>query len=183
MTLDDILSLVFIEAPSVPEFTARQQIMLAAREFCDETYAWQQVEEAETEEGSADVELFAPGGSEVVAVVSVAGLERGKDYTQPTPSMLRLAVPATSSHSMQIMLALKPRIQSSTLPDDLKPYIETLAKGAVYRLTSMAGVEWSNPQAAQSNYIQWQAAIAEARQRSQTGRAFGARTVKPRRFI
>ena len=183
MTLDDIIALVFTEVPVVPEFTARQQIMLAAREFCEETYTWQQVEDAETEEGSADVELFAPGGSEVVAVVSVAGLERGKDYTQPAPSILRLAVPATSSHSIQIMLALKPRIQSSTLSDHLKPYVEALAKGAVYRLTNMAGVEWSNPQAAQSNYIQWQAAIAEARQRSQTGRAFGARTVKPRRFI
>ncbi len=183
MTLDDIVSLVFVETPSSPEFTVRRQIILAAREFCEETYAWQQMEEVETAKGSADVELFAPNGSELVAVVSMADRERGKDYTQPTPSMIKLSVPATSSQNIEVMLALKPRIQSSTLPDDLKPYIETLARGAVYRMTSMSGVEWSNPQTAQSNYIQWQAAIAEARQRSQTGRAFGSRTVKPRRFI
>lgn len=183
MTLDDILALVFIEVPSAPEFAVRQQIMLAAREFCEETYAWQQVEEVETEEGSAEVELFAPSGSEIVAVVSMAGRERCKDYTQPTPSMVKLSAPATSSQSIEVMLALKPRIQSSTLPDALKPYIEALARGTVYRMTHMSGVEWSNPKAAQSSYIQWQAAIAEARQRTQTGRAFGSRTVKPRRFI
>jgi len=183
MTYDDLVDMAIPELPGVFRPAVLDAAKRVAREFCSETFVWQQEEEIEIYAGSVEADIYAPSGSEVVSITSIPGMTRGIHYTQPSPSVMRLSSAPEQSGIIKAMLALRPGLRSDQLPTVLDAHEDALVAGLIYRMAKMSGVEWANPQVAQTNYIQWQAFIAEARQRSQNGLAFGSRTVKPRRFI
>lgn len=62
----------------------------------------------------------------------------------------------TSDESLYVAMAVKPVRTITTIDDFIyEDYLDTIVAGVKWRIMSMPGKEWSNPRAAQRNYIEW----------------------------
>lgn len=183
MSYDRIVDRALLELPGAFRSIVRDEAKRVARAFCRDTLAWQQTDSLWLPAGQVDVDLYPPSGSELVALISIADMTRGADYHQPTPTLIRLTRAPSVTETRQAMLALAPSSAAADLPAILSVHEDALVHGVVARLARIPAVEWSSPQTAQVNHALWQAAVAEAHQKTQTGHAFGARSVKFRKFV
>lgn len=168
---------VAIDVPGCPQPVAVNAIKNAVRDFLRRTRL--QVVELPAADIVADTglyELTAPAGHELVGVESVAvaaafitpltkqqalarygatwKTETGTvaHYVNEVPNELRLVrVPSADDvGGLVIEVSVVPDV-AGTGPEAwvASKYLETIAAGAKYRLQMMAGVDWSNPQAAE----------------------------------
>lgn len=173
MNLDDLIPLVIVEAPAVPDVVAGYQVALSARDLCRFSLAWQS-DISVTVDGSATYAFVPPDEGELVEPVSgifatsvgastspltpkaVAQLDRinpGWRTLLGSPSYYLLPdsetiqfVPNPPLGTATIRVALQPSLTRRVLDDRVgERYAEAIVHGALYRLFRMPAREWSDP--------------------------------------
>ena len=172
MNLDDLIPQVVLEAPAVPDIAASYQIVLAARELCTFSLAWQTdislklsgrqsydfiPDEGDLVEPMSGVYAVSSGGStSVVRPVTPAQLDlndpswRTRDgsplwYYMVSSESIRF-VPNPPQGTAVIRVALQPNVAEKTIDDRVgSVFNEVIVHGALYRLFRMPDREWSNP--------------------------------------
>lgn len=179
--------------PACPDFTAETNVMSAAIKFCEDTQVYQfDMDPISTIANVGGYDLEPPSGTTVDRIFSVVydgvplepvskrlmaervpkrTLYTGKPkyYLKDSSSTLILGpIPSdTLTGSLEVCLVLKPSRTTSSLPDELfDDYYEAILRLSLYRLLSMPGKDWSNPQAAKEQYALYRAELQRAEQRA-----------------
>jgi hypothetical protein len=172
MKLDDLIPQVVLEAPAVPDIAASFQIVLAARELCTFSLAWQDdvtlrlsgrasydfsPNEGDLVEPMSGV--YAPsatGSTSVIRPATPSQLDLNDPswrtrtgnpmwYYFPASDSIRF-VPNPPTGNVVIRAALQPNVSQKTIDDRVgSVFNEVIVHGALYRLFRMPDREWSNP--------------------------------------
>ena len=171
MNLDDLSPQVVLEAPAVPDIAASFQIVLAARELCTFSLAWQTdvslslsgrstydytPDEGDLVEPMSGVYAVSSGGStSVIRPTTPARLDlddpswRTREgsplwYYFPDSETIRF-VPNPPQGTATIRVALQPNVSDKVIDDRVgSTFNEFIVHGALYRLFRMPDREWSN---------------------------------------
>lgn len=166
--LDDLLSRVLDEMPSVPKVLALRALSDSVKEFCDRTHAWQEaIDPVRVRAGRQECEVNPPQGTLVASLLAVRrGSERltpiytqhpyratnapqagrPRAYTQVSPTELLLdRVPLEDEQlTATAALTLVNGNVTATIPDGLfAEYGEAIANGAKMRLARQATQPWA----------------------------------------
>ncbi|MFW6437402.1 MAG: hypothetical protein ACOCZ7_00195, partial [Armatimonadota bacterium] len=160
--IEDLLPDVLPEVPGCPDEIAERDLPLAAREFCRETFVWQQIvlEKDDLTHDDDEHEIADPFDGDILAITRV---EIGGDpvkFDWPRRDLLK----AEGVGDLVAWGALQPKLNERYVPDLLADYyIEALTDGAKFRLMRMMGVEWAQPEMAGVYQRAFQSHVAHAR--------------------
>lgn len=183
MTVDDVVDLVAPEVPGAVRATIRNAVLMTARDLCTEADIWIETVPAYVPKKQREAEIDPPDeNSELLRINSVDGLRPGQ-YSQPTPSKLRLNSSSEDSRRFSVKAACRPALGAKTLPACMDRWAEALMYGALYRILKMPGQKWTNLQLAADYRQQYQTEEFEAKRLSSNGHHNGARSVQMRPFV
>lgn len=171
MRLDDLIPQVVLEAPAVADIAASHQIVLAARELCTFSLAWQAdiivrltgrnsytflPEEGDLVEPMSGIYSVSSGGStSVIRPTTPAQLDLNDPswrsrtgnpmwYYLPSGEDIRF-IPNPPQGTAVIHVALQPNLGAKTIDDRVGTvFNEGIVHGALYRLLRMPDREWTN---------------------------------------
>lgn len=206
MKYSDLFVYVLSEVPGCPEFTAERAIRDAAIDFFARTDLYRaEVASLIVVPGIAEYTLDAPTGTEPNHVTAI--LRNGRPlaklpyedvimrleasdsseptyYTQSDNATILVGPKPSVRETLKVLYSLKPTLSSSSVPDTVgKENRETLIHGALFRLQMMAGQNWANGSAAQTNNMLYERGVAKAIRQSKYGHGGASLTVTPREFI
>lgn len=212
MKLDDFYPLILVDVLGCPAPLLDQALVLAAQEFCRETFAWTEAQDpVQLVDGINDYELDVPAQATALAVrdvwfngrrlhpATLGDLQRAMPNWATTqgnePAYYNAATERGSirvfpmpagvvGQSLTIRTAFSPTLTATTLPDFLGSYhAEILASGAKARLMMMAGDKpWANAQLGLYHRKLFDDGIANAKIAEIHDRVPGPLYVAPRRF-
>jgi hypothetical protein len=180
------------DVPGAPQGLVLRRIRDTAIEFCRETQIWEyELDEIRMKEGVLEYEIEGdqPSCTDIDAIRFIerfqdrdALRERRPefvmqpfvDYTVPNKWIIRLRREPTLSMDGRLMLprvALRPTLDTDELDDRVfTDWYEGLAHGAKYKLMSIPGKEYTDPEAAIFHEREYQRAISKARIELNRGR-------------
>ncbi|MFW6177354.1 MAG: hypothetical protein ACOC43_03205 [Desulfohalobiaceae bacterium] len=185
---EDIFSMIMPEVPGCPAPLAIQNLRQAAREFCQQTWIWQDTVPFEIEADYREAYVSVPRDGRLVAVRYL--LEDGQELDVPDKLMIKTKRdPVEFEHepekskNLQARVVLQPREDSKECPDWLvADHAEAIASGAKRRLMLMPGKDWSNPDLAKVHYQEFRREVARARVAISKGYSEKSLRVQPRSF-
>lgn len=205
MNLDDLIPLVIMEAPAVPDPVASYQLVLAARELCTMSLAWQadvtvkptgkatysfEPDDGELVEPISGVYAVSDGGTTSVIRPSVPArlnLENPSWATQvgsplwylmPDQTTIQF-VPNPTQGTAVIRVALQPTMTGKSIDDRVGNFLrETIVHGALLRLFRMPKREWTDVGIAAYYDNCFERGVANAQTRGVDGFAKVNRTVR-----
>ena len=179
--LDEFLPDVLPEVPDCPAQIAERAILQSARNFCMETWAWEEpvlTKTAEPEQEAHDIP--EPFDGEIVAISSVEIDGSPVPFAWPRRDQLQ----AKGQGELVARGALQPTLSDTELPDILAMhYSEAITAGTKYRLMRMPGVAWSNPDMAMFYQREFQQHVGRARVERVRHHTNEPQTVQPVRFV
>lgn len=210
--LDDFLPHLLVELPGCSDPLAKQALLRAAIEFCQQTLAWDEVQDPRPlVDGLPDYDLEAPTGAAVFVVrdvwlgsaqlgpVTMAELQRvlpaWRTAESSTPAFYNAAIDRSqirifpiprNAGSAQLVLrvAYVPTAAATTLPDFLGgQYLDALCSGTKARLMAMPGQDWSQPALVPFYGQRFADGVLEAQAERLHERVVGTVTARPRSFI
>ncbi len=168
MIWDDLFPQVLGYCPLAADMVARRHLVQAAREFCNRTNAWNStldVIPTVAEEAEYSISLWP--GEELVKILSceVDGREYvlqdgpigrarqrrgdGQTITPAGMNFILTPTPIISDLNIYVDVALRPSLDSTSIPTALEAYTDYIADGAIARLLSLPGMEWRDEVTAQ----------------------------------
>lgn len=204
MKVHDFARWILPEVLGCPDPVVDQAIVSTVYEFCDQTGAWDEVQDAQTVEvGVGDYDIPAPTGAIPLRVLDVSldgRLLQSAPYRTSlltlnvaTPiaytssierGLIRLApAPTVSGGQLVVRAAYAPSMTATILPDFLmQRFAEVIASGTKARLQLMPGVSWSNPTLASVYAQRFNNGMLDARTEALYGRNNGSIRIEPKVF-
>lgn len=170
------------EVPGCPDQQIERAILMAARDFCADTWVFQ----AEVTAGGIEIDwkddpvlIYKPNGSNILGIARAMLDDEPTDFTWNGTDRVKVV----GKGLLTVIAALQPNMRSDRLPDVLMRYEEPITAGAKYRLMRMPGVEWSSPDIA-SHYSQvYGQGVLRARVDQSRNNSANNQIVRSRSFI
>lgn len=204
MKVHDFSRWITPEVLGCPDPVVDQAIVSTVFEFCDQSGAWDEVQDPVTvEAGVSDYDIPAPAGAIALRVMdvllngrplrSVSFKEAAMTQQVAAPTVYTSSVergivrlspaPKETGDQLQVRAVYAPAMTATVLPDFLmQRHAETIAAGTKARLQLMPGVTWSNPSLASVYAQRFQSGLIDARMESLYGRNNGAIRIEPKVF-
>jgi hypothetical protein len=204
MKVHDFARWILPEVLGCPDPVVDQAIVSTVYEFCDQTGAWDETQDAQTVEANvSDYDIPAPAGAIALRVLDVllsgrplsslsfhtaAMTQRVSAPVGYTSSIERgvvrlVPVPTETGALLVVRAAYAPSMTATVLPDFLmQRYAEVIASGTKARLQMMPGVAWTNPTLAAVHAQRFQSGMIDARVESLYGRNNGSVRIEPKVF-
>ena len=210
MNIADILPLLLIDAPECPDIVATNALISATRDFCDQSNAWNEIQDPFTIIDNTDIyDIDVPSDGLVVMVMDAwsptyqltgksmeqisqllpnwqkaTGSQPIYFSSQPASGEIRLFPMPLNAQRLQLTMRVsyKPTRTATTIDDGLlDDYQDALLAGARAKLMMQPGKAWSNPQLAQMNGQLFAREIVNARITIDHDRAPGTIIARPAR--
>lgn len=211
MKLEALLPYLLTDLPGVPDVTAKQALILTAIDFCQQSHAWNEIQDPMTiEDGVNEYDVEVEQGARVVAVKNVFAANRElrpvtmkelqqvipnwqsatgslpSYYNAPVgPESIRIyPIPLESNGAALTMrVAFAPTLAATSIPDSIvNRYLDTLISGAKHRLMMTPEKGWSNLQLAAYHQTQFDDGVVRAKIDILHDNAQGSIKVAPVRF-
>jgi hypothetical protein len=201
MQLEDFLPMVLPYAQGCADVQAEHAVRQAATEFFDKTDAWTlDLDPMLTIEGESDYELEIDSQSTVSRLlrVRIGGhdvpmLRRGGLGADMLPASAAMAIdratlrilaaPAVDDVPILVSVALAPSPRAVRIEDSVaRPHANAISYGALSRLLTMPGKQWTDPRTAQTFEAKFNEAIYTAKTRAFYANAHAAARVVPSYF-
>lgn len=200
--ISDVRASVRQWANGCPDVTIDKYVVEAVRNFCRESYYYQQGMTINQVSGQASYSLAPSNSDEVVTILAVEqsgsslkqymGAElndssfSGAGYQFEPPSYLVIAPTPTASvtNGLELRLALQPPEGTTTLPDSIyRNFKEAIAAGALSVILSMQNEVWTNPTLASIKGQQFAHAVHTAKGLRMRGFVNGPIRIRPRQYL
>lgn len=186
--IEEFLPYIMNEVTPCPQNIALQYLRNALVEFCSETWAWNIWTDKEViQAGSKEIYVDVPNQSTPEGLMGVlkGNLPYSLENIDLEYNMVTLGSELEQDSEFQFKLALKPIRDAEIVPAWIfEDYLETIGFGAKYKIASMAGQPWANPELVQYAYNQFRKGISEAGAKKRAkGNTMQSRKVKPKKFI
>lgn len=211
MKLDDFLPHLLPELPGCPDMIVKQQLLFGTIEFCQETHAWNEVQDPiQVLDRQYEIDVETPRDTRIVAVKDVWAANR-KLRPVTMPQLFELIpnwqtaegseptyynanidyrtiriypIPnGANRQTLTMRVAYAPEMSATTIPDELSiKYWDALIGGAKARLMVMPGKSWSNPALAVYNRRLFDDGILKAKISALHDRVEGSLSVRPHPF-
>lgn len=186
---EDFFPYVQPEAQGCPAPLIIDAIRSAVREFCKETWVWQQTVDFEIEAGYREAYVFVPRNSRLVAVLYL--LEDGEPREIPDnitvksrPYPVHFEHEPEEDKAYQARVALMPSEDSTECLDwFLFDHSDAIAAGAKFRLLRQTGKPWSNPEAAMTFFREFETYKGREKIVLLNNYSQSRTVVSPKRFI
>ena len=161
---------------SAPLHVILNEIMGAIVEFCDESGVIEAIlDPVAVQAGDTEFDLDVPPGTRVCRVNALWDTETGCAIMRGEYSLngdaIRLTYPLSSDMTIAAAVALKPKRSSGRCESDIyEDWLDGIVAGALFRLKSMTGREWADPQGALFNEQMYRRAITKAKHNARTDR-------------
>ena len=183
--LDQFQRRVSHVARGCPTAVLRDAILQAGEDFCERTWIWKDtVGPVVGEEDRAAYTFAPPRGAAILAVseVLVDGLPAG--FTSSLRDTVNLHAAPRDGQAITALAALKPSRTAKALPAILfNEWQDAIAAGARYKLLSMAGTDWFQPQLADQQRLEFERLWVPRARVEVSHRQGRPLTVHKRRFI
>lgn len=145
--MDRFLNTVRREVPGCPNPLIKEEVLSAAIEFCQRTWAYTKDITESVSKDAETVTITLPEGTGIVGVNSFTDENGDTEYEiDYSGNVVSLEKPVPYDSDLIINVALKPLPTVSSLPDFLfNDWYQTIAAGAKAKLMIIPGKEWSNP--------------------------------------
>lgn len=183
---DKFFSRVMPEVKGCPAPVVIQAIRDAAREFCERTYVWTQVSDAEIDKDESIAFIDIPRNARLVAVINDNRAREDFPYriiakSDRTP--VELEQIADTTKELSVRIAMKPIEDAQDCPDFLyNDHGEAIAHGAKARLMYDARKSWGHPELAVVHHNAFRKAIAKEKIKIHQGYIGQTGRVRARRF-
>lgn len=187
IAIDQFFPLVIPDVPGCLNASIREAVAASAHEFCASSKVWRVITDSvNTVAGTSDYAVTLPGLLEHIWSFSVNGIEIDPANTKfeslqhvgdsgfpqrvsiVDTSIVRLYPTPETAYAIRVSCSLKPARTALSLESTLYDhYAETIASGAIYRLTRTPGKPWSNPEVAGLHKTLFDQGIDEALHRDQ----------------
>ncbi len=182
MAIADSLKNILGELPGIILTLARDKLLDAAREYCEQGNAWMLKDEPiAIVAGTTDYVFTLPADSEFVRVL----YQDQDNYisiscNEITKTGLKLKAAPSQSGTIKLSLVIKPTAITAVMdvPDD-----KAIEYGALFHCKRMSKVEWHDPEMAMFYRREFTDEINKAKQQSWNGNQGGTVRATPRQFI
>ena len=211
MKIEALLPYLLPDVPGVPDFTAKQALLLSAIEFCIKTHAWDEIQDPfPLIDKVSEYDIDVVQGAAVAAIKNVWAADRRLEpvtmeelvgripnwqaatstlptfYNAPADlSVLRVyPIPDLSNGALlTVRVAFTPTLASTTVPDSvINRYLEPILSGAKHRLMVAPGKGWSNAALATYHQEKFDDGVQTAKIDVLHDKVQGSVRVKPIRF-
>lgn len=211
MNLDDFLPHLLPDLPGCPDSIVKQQLLFAVIEFCQETHAWNEIQDPiQVRERVNEIDVDTPTGARIVAVKDVWASSRKlrpvtmpqlfelipnwqtAEGSEPTyynastdyRTMRIFPIPIDVNDStLTLRVAYAPKMDATSIPDELAiKYWDALIGGAKARLMVIPGKAWTNSQMSAYNRGIFNDGILKAKISALHDRVEGSLSVRPHPF-
>ena len=211
MNLDDFLPHLLPDLPGCPDSIVKQQLLFAVIEFCQETHAWNEIQDPiQVRERVNEIDVDTPTGARIVAVKDVWASSRKlrpvtmpqlfelipnwqtAEGSEPTyynastdyRTMRIFPIPIDVNNStLTLRVAYAPKMDATSIPDELAiKYWDALISGAKARLMVIPGKAWTNSQMSAYNRGIFNDGILKAKISALHDRVEGSLSVRPHPF-
>lgn len=200
-TLSSLYSSVRLLAQQCPDTTIDKYLIEAIREFCRESWFYQEVLTQNITASTSDYTLTPSSSQELIAVVSVKvdgdplDPVRMQDVDavsdeyvhrawkfEPNNTLTIYPEPtATITNGLVTRVAIMPPENTTTIPDVIyRHYKETIVAGALTTILSLQNEAWSNPQKAMEKALEFRVGVNRAKGQRMTGFMPGNLRTQPR---
>lgn len=169
------------EVPGCPDQQIERAILMAARDFCGDTWVWREdvAGGAEITSETESHAIYQPHDADILGIVSVSVNGQPQRYSWDQERTITVR----GSGVFHAIAALQPDITADQLPDVLRRYEEAITAGAKYRLMRIPGVEWSSPDLAIHYKREYGNGVGRARLDAARSNSAGGMTANAPRFI
>lgn len=182
MTFDDFLPYILPRAKGCPEVTALFNARLAVTELCRKAWVWREYQaQILTLAGITGYSYVANAANHVTVLLGMSldgtdidvvdpnvGKLRDEDgyltsYAYGTFSGFELRPAQAAGLVIVPYAAVVPNMATASLPDSFERYAEAIAHGALSRILTAKGKDYSDPAGAIENKMAWDEDIADAK--------------------
>lgn len=211
MNTSDFLPFLLGDLPGAPDALVKQNLVLAAMEFCIETLAWQEIQDPIIViDKINEIDIDVPTDARIVTIKDVWGPSRrlvpvtmsqlfekipnwqtaqGSEPTYYNASadwktLKVFPIPLEANRqALRVRVAYAPTVSAKTLPDEIATkYMDGLMAGAKARMQMMPGKTWSDNTSAGINRTIFQDAMLKAKIDILHDRVQGSLSVRPVSF-
>lgn len=211
MKFDDFYPLILPEVPGCPDITVQKALVMAAIDFCRETLAWTEVQDAlPLVNNVQDYEIDVPSGAYLVTVRDVwigsrrlqpkglsdmyTALPDWQTAATNMPMFYNQAVDRGSlrlypmpgnitTEALVVRAAYAPLVSATSIPDFIgQRHMDVLCSGAKARLLLMSTAVWANQAAGMYHKQIFDDGVIKSRIEEAHDRVRGSISVSPRRF-
>lgn len=208
MKFVDLIPLVAVKAPGVPNFIAEAALREAAIDFCVRTDAYQApLEPLAVVPGISEYDITTATGTLLNHVVALyrkgddgkyvplkpktlryiyeyQGAGRANFYSQTDSDSLIVAPTPAERETLYLLYTVKPTATSTSIPDSIaRENTEALVNGAAYRLQIQTRMPWSDPKSAAINQEMFLKSVSTVAKSVRSGYVGGEVKVQMRAFV
>jgi hypothetical protein len=188
VTLDDFLPYVLHRTKGAPAPIAVQAVRLAVIELCREALLWREFQTSQNTVALQTAYPYTPAAGQQVcrlldlslngSDIEVVTQEKGRrlDIAQCTDTYAYGKLSGFELRPAQVVglpiitySAVAPSLTAATVPDDFGRYVESIAKGTLWRLYSSPDLQCYEPGKASDMLIEWMAAKGAAKGEANDG--------------
>ena len=186
--ISSLESLARVHIGNCPKLLITRELLRASREFFEESQVWQETYYVGVPGGVSEGQFNIKDGQAMLAVIDVkkmgekrsllkapSRLDLSRSSGEPqayssTTSKLFLGPIPTEDFIAEVLIAVKPSLSATTLPDQLiEDWGEKIASGAVESLLNMPETNWYSPKASVGHGNLFRSGITRARTRIARG--------------
>jgi hypothetical protein len=173
--------LVRADIANCPDFVIERHALRVIRDFCAKTGVWTETIEDTISSGESELTLALSAG-EGHEVVSLDGYYYSWSFSPPDRIDLDDAV--TADTDVEVVVALKPRLDDTDAPEWLlDKYEDAIVAGIYARMMMQANQDWTNPALGQKFELEYNYHIGRARTDGLKKHTATPLRVYPGRFI
>lgn len=200
--LSDLRADVKVYANNCPDVTVDKYLVQAIRDFCQDTWYYQQSLVINQTAGTSIYQIVPGNGDEVIAIeaadqadTALTPLDQheagdvvnmfgsGFQFEPPNFFVIYPEPTETIANNIQLRLVLQPPEGTTTLPDSIyRNFKQTIVSGALSYILSMNNEAWSNPDLAMVKLKEFTLGKFLAKGQRMRGFIPGPIRIRPRSF-
>jgi len=143
--------------PGCPDFVMKEELVKSIRQFCEDTFIWIDPAATTISGDNSTTEFTLSLDTENADLITILEITDSDDnsYTKFTFDVNTMALvfdTAPPSDTLTVKAAVKPTSSVTTVSDFFANWSEAIQDLTRYRLMTVPGKKWSNPQQAEHHY-------------------------------
>mgnify|MGYP006417567109 FL=1 len=148
-TLATYYPFIVPDLPKCPEIAIDIELIRVANEYCNDGWVYRHEAEVSISVGDQEKEVSLPDGTQLVGIVTAEVNDSEFLDISVTGDSILLDNVATLDFDIELVLAVKPALTATTLPDFLlRDHLDAIVTGVKRRLFLSPGISWTNAELA-----------------------------------